>query len=150
VAGISSIELKQILETNAKAVEVYLEVSSQYEVTIKLLEEMRGNNLNNERCVEKILERVKEFQEKNKEAFESLIDENEKYNKQYLENFSSLSEDHEEILKLVKERFSNIDNAINASTNSLDKSIYKLIVLLSSSAVVTLGGVAAKVFGLIP
>lgn len=72
MAMLTSSQLQQILDVNAKSVEIYLEVNNQYDSIIKDLDELKNKNSNHithsERAIEKIEEKVKAIEDKIKDS----------------------------------------------------------------------------------
>jgi len=73
---ITSSQLQLVLETNAKAIEVYCEVSGQYETAIKLLEEIKENGTSDEKNIEKLSNLTTKLEEVLKRGHDELIEKN--------------------------------------------------------------------------
>ncbi len=65
MSTLTSSQLQQILDVNAKAVEIYLEVNSQYDAMIKLLEDLKHESKDdNKEKTEKLSDIIKRLEEK--------------------------------------------------------------------------------------
>lgn len=119
MSQITSSQLQQILDINAKAIEIYIETSNNYESIIKLLEEIKEKDCehiaHNTKYVEKIDEQIKKLEDMKKKDQETI-------------------KANHEVLK--------------ESIAKLEKTVFKVGVVLSSSAVLAVIAVIVKLLGI--
>jgi uncharacterized protein YjcR len=138
--ALTSSELKYILDVNKKSIEINIEVEKQNEEIIENLEEFKESA--NE--IEQKISNLIKFQE----DCNRVITESNRLLKQYNELLEEYNKSLAVTLTMVKETGIDTNSIIKKEekkTESIDKSLFRLIIILSAFGV-TLIGAAIKAF----
>ena len=117
--NISSDQLEQILETNSKAIEIYLEVSNQYAELDKK--------------VDKILDKSCNHIAYNDKAVEKLTDNMGSFDKKYVDDHKNINEKISSLIKMV---------------DTFERNMFKQNIVIITQLVIIIAMVISKIMGM--